>query len=255
MNRAFSFLFRRYTLSLKTFYGRLFSGGGPSFGIQGMVTKRPYTEKREQKIKDKNKSFGLYLFAGIAGMVGLSYAFVPLYRMFCQVTGFGGTTQVSQSGKNHSINTSKEFTINFTGQSSAQLPWKFSPSHKSVDVYPGETVLAFYEATNTSDEPLIGIATYGVYPPQAGKYFEKIECFCFDEQRIGPKETVTMPVLFTLNPDILKSTPMQDVYDITLHYTFFLSTDQNIYWDDSELESPAEPLPEPPTTTHSKVLV
>uniref|UniRef100_A0A6B2LIS7 Cytochrome c oxidase assembly protein CtaG n=1 Tax=Arcella intermedia TaxID=1963864 RepID=A0A6B2LIS7_9EUKA len=174
----------------------------------------------------------LYLFASTIGMVGMSYAFVPLYRMFCQITGFGGTTQKIEKGTRYNVNTSKEITVNFSGQTASQLPWTFEPLQKSIDVYPGETVLAFYQATNNSDEPLIGIAMYGVYPPQAGKYFEKIECFCFDEQRIGPHETVDMPVLFTLNPDLLKSRSMKDVYNITLSYTFFLSSDQNIYWDE-----------------------
>jgi len=193
------------------------------YSLNQFFKHRRFTQppKAPPKTADKNKTLGIYLFAGIIGMVGVSYAFVPLYRLFCQVTGFGGTTQKGQKGKRHKIDTSREMTVTFLGQSSAQLPWTFAPLQKSLDVYPGEPVLALYRATNHSDEPLIGIAMYGVTPPQAGKYFEKIECFCFDEQRVGPHETVDMPVFFTLNPDLLKSKSMKDVYNISLNYTFF----------------------------------
>jgi len=110
----------------------------------------------------------------------------------------------------------------------------------SVEIYPGETVLIFYEATNLTDKPLIGVATYNVNPPQAGKYFDKIECFCFDEQRILPKETLMMPVLFRLNPELSKNWNMDNVDDITLSYQFFLSSDQNVYFDEGELENISE---------------
>eukprot|EP01128_Nolandella_sp_AFSM9_P008591 TRINITY_DN5279_c0_g1_i1.p1 TRINITY_DN5279_c0_g1~~TRINITY_DN5279_c0_g1_i1.p1 ORF type:complete len:304 (+),score=76.55 TRINITY_DN5279_c0_g1_i1:142-1053(+) len=194
--------------------------------------------RRSDEQQRKNVNLLLYLIAVGLGMLALSYASVPLYRLFCQVTGLGGVTGVADNVKDRRVDRKKEFTVNFRSQSNTSLPWLFTPMQDSIDLYPGETGLAFFTATNVSDEPIIGVATYMVNPPVAGRYFEKIECFCFDEQRIGPGETVDMPVLFTINPDINQHESLRDVYDLTLSYTFFRSNDQSVYdfddWDDIE---------------------
>eukprot|EP01127_Copromyxa_protea_P000632 TRINITY_DN10538_c0_g1_i1.p1 TRINITY_DN10538_c0_g1~~TRINITY_DN10538_c0_g1_i1.p1 ORF type:complete len:230 (-),score=44.39 TRINITY_DN10538_c0_g1_i1:34-723(-) len=202
---------------------------------------RPQAQQRQasSRAKKSNHNIALYGLAGTIAMIGLSYLAVPLYRIFCQTTGMGGTTHKADRTKKTEVDMSKELTVTFASQVSSDLPWEFEPVQDHVDLYPGETVLAFFRATNYSDEPIIGIATYGVTPPQAGIYFEKIECFCFDEQRVGARETVMMPVLFRLDPALMKARNMRDVWNITLSYTFFPALDQSIEGiiddDDTEL--------------------
>jgi len=173
-------------------------------------------------------------------MVALSYASVPLYRLFCQVTGLGGTTQKADKGKRHKIDWSREVTVHFKAQTAGSLPWSFQPLQSTIDVHPGETALVFYRATNHSNEPLIGIATYMISPSAAGKYFTKIECFCFDEQRLGPGESLNMPVLFRIDADFGQNVLLKETHNLTLSYTFFRSSDQNIYAPEEESDGIAE---------------
>lgn len=173
-----------------------------------------------------NKSVAIILTALSIAMVGLSYGSVPLYRLFCQVTGFGGTTQVSDLSSDtlKMLDTSqknKAITIYFSGDVSDTMPWKFQPVQQEIKLMVGETALAFYTAENPTDVPIVGISTYNVNPQQAGIYFNKIQCFCFEEQRLKPHEIIDMPVFFFIDPAFLEDPKMSDIDSITLSYTFF----------------------------------
>jgi cytochrome c oxidase assembly protein subunit 11 len=160
-------------------------------------------------------------------MGGLAYASVPLYRMFCAATGFGGTVRTS---KDHNIRplsdlepVDLDITIEFNADVNAGVPWRMWPAQRAMNVRPGEPALAFYTAVNDSDEPLIGVASYNVTPMKAGPHFAKIQCFCFEDQRLEPHEEVDLPVLFYIDPEIVKDPDMKGVKNITLSYTFFKS--------------------------------
>ena len=166
-----------------------------------------------------NRTLALNLAAIAVGMVMLAYASVPLYKIFCQVTGFGGTTQrsVANVGK---IN-AREVTVRFNTDTDPRLPWKFEPIEKEVKVHLGENRLVAFRATNLSDRVTKGTASYNVTPFQVGRYFNKIQCFCFEQQQLGPHETATLPVSFFIDPAILDDPQVHDVANITLSYTFF----------------------------------
>jgi len=191
---------------------------------------------KSKSISDKNQNMLYYLLAVTSFTVGASYASVPLYRAFCRATGFGGTTQrksiedkmeereqmdksILEKAKKRSIE------ITFNADVAEGLPWKFTPTQKKVTVTPGETVLAFYTAENTSSSAITGVATYNVQPGKAGQYFNKIQCFCFEEQRLRAKEKVDMPVFFYLDPEFASDRGMEDVNSLVLSYTFFQSED------------------------------
>eukprot|EP00164_Ancoracysta_twista_P007399 GFYU01010496.1.p1 GENE.GFYU01010496.1~~GFYU01010496.1.p1 ORF type:complete len:284 (-),score=34.45 GFYU01010496.1:102-953(-) len=184
----------------------------------------------QQSLQEKNKQMFTYLVAVALGTVGLSYAAVPLYRMFCQATGYGGTVQDGHRTLEEltkiqdnlpPIEERRELTIKFNADVSDTMPWKFHPAQREVKLVPGETALAFYNATNKTDDPVTGISTYNVTPMKAGVYFNKIQCFCFEEQRLNPREEVMMPVFFFIDPEFLEDPAMNDVATITLSYTFF----------------------------------
>lgn len=171
-----------------------------------------------------NESSAYKLGAIVVFVFGLSYASVPLYKVFCQVTGFGGTTQRVNDLQKKIITplaNGKLIKVDFTANVHSTMPWKFKPSQQSIKVVPGETALAFYTVTNPTDKPITGVATYNVFPPKSGLYFNKIQCFCFEEQRLGPHEEVDMPVFFFLDPDLIDDPAMNNVTNITLSYTFF----------------------------------
>lgn len=186
----------------------------------------------------RNLQIAMYGVGAFIGVIGLSYASVPLYRLYCSITGYGGTTQKTHDPTriNQSIVEGHDIAVSFTSQVSDTLPWTFLPVQDSIDVQPGEKALAFFKVHNLSDEPLIGVATYNVVPPSAGQYFNKIQCFCFDEQRVNPHEEVYMPVHFFVDTDILKDRYLKNIREITLSYTFFLSDDQSSEWWDQERE-------------------
>ncbi|MGL4371680.1 MAG: cytochrome c oxidase assembly protein [Alphaproteobacteria bacterium] len=167
-----------------------------------------------------------FLLVGVAmSMLGLAYAAVPLYKMFCQQTGFGGATQQAIA-----LPTRQEkrlIRVRFNADINRELPWLFQPLQQEIVVKAGEVGLAFYRAENKSNEPVLGMATYNVTPEKAGIYFNKVECFCFIEQRLEPKQVVDMPVQFFIDPDIVNDPNLSDVSTITLSYTFFrLKTSQ-----------------------------
>jgi cytochrome c oxidase assembly protein subunit 11 len=152
-------------------------------------------------------------------MLGAAYAAVPLYRIFCQVTGFGGTTQRAESAPGTAME--KTITVRFDANTSGRLDWAFHPVTKPLTLKIGEQAMAHYEATNLSKTVLTGSAVFNVTPPAAGAYFDKIQCFCFTEQTLQPGESADMPVVFFVDPDIVNDPETSDIKEITLSYTFY----------------------------------
>ncbi|KZT41215.1 cytochrome oxidase assembly factor [Sistotremastrum suecicum HHB10207 ss-3] len=167
----------------------------------------------------------MYTTAVIFVAGGVTYAAVPLYRMFCSATGFAGTpiTAIGKFAPDRLVPTegANRIRVRFNSNISEALPWTFTPQQKYVDVLPGETSLAFYKAKNNSDKDIIGIATYNVTPDKIGPYFAKVECFCFEEQKLLAGEEVDMPLLFFIDKDILDDHSANGVTDVVLSYTFF----------------------------------
>jgi cytochrome c oxidase assembly protein subunit 11 len=234
---------------------------------------------------ERNVNTAWYALAIVIGAIGATYAAVPLYKVFCQTTGFGGTTQrvriVDQDGntttgggnagdgvvekvlqsvvnqlpggrsaKVHTwtdeeaaaklatlrpVENAHLITVRFDSTVDDVIPWSFEPVQLDVKVVPGETALSFFRVTNHSDKAITGVATYNVHPPKVGLYFQKIQCFCFEEQRLLPGETVDMPVFFFLDPEILDDPQVSYVRSVTLSYTFF-QTDEDDDNDDDEDE-------------------
>ncbi|HYJ31435.1 MAG TPA: cytochrome c oxidase assembly protein [Allosphingosinicella sp.] len=153
-------------------------------------------------------------------MVGLAFASVPLYRLFCQVTGFAGTTQ-AQVGADAPGAVGRRISVRFDGSRSPALPWSFRPEDTRHEVTIGERSIAFYTARNLSDRPVTGTATFNVTPADAGQYFVKIQCFCFERQTLQPGEEVRMPVVFYVDPAILRDPGASRISEITLSYTFY----------------------------------
>lgn len=160
----------------------------------------------------------------VAGMIGMSYASVPLYRLFCQATGFGGTPARAAVPPAQAVGPgAPTVTVYFDANVNSALPWKFEPVEHQVTARLGEPMLISYRAQNLSNEPITGAATFNVQPSTVGSYFVKVACFCFDQQTIGPGETVEFPVSFYIDPEIAKDRETSDVTSITLSYTFFRS--------------------------------
>lgn len=181
-------------------------------------------------MNSNKKNWLIYLVVIILVMLTLSYASVPLYRVFCQMTGFGGTTQIVDYVPpiiNGEI-PQRMLTIKFNADVASGMPWKFHPTQNEIKVLVGESALAFYEAYNPSDQSIIGISTYNVVPQQAGIYFNKIQCFCFEEQLLKSKESIDMPVFFFIDNDFLDDPKMDGIDTITLSYTFFSANDYNL---------------------------
>jgi cytochrome c oxidase assembly protein subunit 11 len=168
---------------------------------------------------NKNTHIALSLLAVVIGMVMLAYAAVPLYKIFCQVTGFGGT--VSRVDVESKRTDARQITVRFNTDTDPNLPWKFTPLQKKVTVKIGENKLVAFRAENITNQPTRGNATYNVTPHAAGKYFDKTQCFCFNEQKLGPHEVATMPVSFFIDAAILEDKDLRDLQNITLSYTFF----------------------------------
>jgi len=167
---------------------------------------------------DRNVIIAAALVTVVAGMVGLSYASVPLYRLFCEVTGYAGTTQRASTGADHTID--REIIVRLDGNV-AGLPWEFQPEARQVKVKLGETALVNFLAENTSKAATVGTATFNVQPETAGIYFNKIECFCFTEQKLKPGERADLPVQFFVSPDMADDRELKGIRTITLSYTFF----------------------------------
>jgi cytochrome c oxidase assembly protein subunit 11 len=166
-----------------------------------------------------NTSLVLSLTALVAGMVLLAYASVPLYRMFCEATGFGGATKRVDAASTRVID--RAVTVRFNADIAAGLPWEFAPEEKQIKLKVGENRLTAYRVKNNSDQSITGHATYNVVPEIAGAYFAKIECFCFQDQTLKAGEAVDMPISFYIDPAISDDPNLRDVKTITLSYTFF----------------------------------
>jgi cytochrome c oxidase assembly protein subunit 11 len=175
----------------------------------------------ETRYRRRHRRVALIFFGVVACMVGLSFAAVPLYRLFCAATGYGGTTQVAhvapgEPGK-------RVLTVRFDANVAPGLPWQFAPETPSISLRTGETKTIFYKVTNTADRPVAATAAYNVSPDQAGSYFDKLACFCFAEQTLKAHETAEWPVVFFLDPALEQDATMKDVGAVTLSYTFFAS--------------------------------
>jgi cytochrome c oxidase assembly protein subunit 11 len=262
------------------------------------ASKQQHQQSTADAIRDRNIQIASYAAAAVIGALGATYAAVPLYKVFCQTTGFGGTTQrvkladwaesqevrentgrskVSQALWEKLVNLSnvpremlhsspgtshgrgaktwtdeeaaaklaslrpckdgKLITVRFDSTVGDVLPWSFVPTQLDVKVVPGETALSFFTATNHSDKAITGVATYNVHPPKVGLYFNKIQCFCFEEQRLLPGETVDMPVFFFIDPDIMDDPQLKNVRSVTLSYTFFQTDVDDEEEEDDEREA------------------
>ncbi len=180
------------------------------------------SDKPSKSKMSKNARLGLICGAAFFGMVGAAYASVPLYRMFCQVTGFDGTVRKADAKPDQVLD--REVTIRFDANV-RNLPWDFKPEQVTQEVKIGDTGLAFYKVTNNGDKPITGRASYNVVPESAGAYFQKLECFCFTDQTIQPGQTMEFPVVYFVDPKFASDFETKGVQEVTLSYTFFPSTE------------------------------
>jgi cytochrome c oxidase assembly protein subunit 11 len=180
-------------------------------------------------MRRRNGTTVTLLAAVVCGMVGLSFASAPLYRLFCQATGFGGTTQRAAAAPGAVADAL--VTVRFDAATAPELGWEFRPLETAVKVHPGEQREVFFRATNRTSETVTGTATYNVTPTKTGIYFDKLQCFCFNAQQLGPGESRDMGVVFFVDPDLLTDPGTSDVRTITLSYTMFRAP---------QSESPAE---------------
>ena len=165
-----------------------------------------------------NRLVAAVCLAFFGGMIGMAYAAVPLYTLFCQVTGYGGTTQRVEQYSDRVLD--RTITVRFDANTSG-VPWDFKPVARDMTIRIGETAQAHYTATNDFSKPTAGRATFNVTPDMAGAYFNKVECFCFTDTILEPGETLDMPVVFYVDPDIVDVPELKDIKTITLSYTFF----------------------------------
>jgi cytochrome c oxidase assembly protein subunit 11 len=175
--------------------------------------------KDEAKAPRRDGMLALSLAGLVAAMVGLSFAAVPLYRIFCQATGYNGTPQRADKGADQVLD--RTITVRFDGNVDPALPWSFAPEQRTMEVKIGETALAFFKATNRTEAPVTGTAIFNVTPEQAGLYFTKIECFCFTEQTLAAGASAEMPVTFFVDPKIVENDDTKNIAEITLSYTFY----------------------------------
>jgi len=167
---------------------------------------------------NSNRKVVLSLSVTALAMLGLGFASKPLYDTFCRVTGYGGTTRVAE--KMSETVTEREIKVRFDANVASNLGWTFKPDEVAMTVKLGQNALAYYTATNDTKYPIVGTASYNVSPIKAGPYFSKLECFCFTEQRLEPGETVSMPVLFFVDPEMENDKRLDEIKTITLSYTF-----------------------------------
>ncbi|MBD9521312.1 cytochrome c oxidase assembly protein [Ensifer sp. ENS02] len=179
------------------------------------MTKSPQTTSSQRS----NRVVVGTCLAFVGGMVGMAYAAVPLYDMFCRVTGYNGTTQRVEQASDVILD--EKVKVTFDANTSGGLPWEFKPVQRDIDIRIGETVQVMYKAKNLSSKPTTGQATFNVTPMQAGAYFNKVQCFCFTETTLQPGEEMEMPVVFFVDPDMVKAVETKDIKTLTLSYTFY----------------------------------
>lgn len=160
----------------------------------------------------------------VAAMTALSFAAVPLYDLFCRVTGYGGTTQKAAVESERTVE--RVIRIRFDASVNSSLDWAFQPLQREISLKVGQNAVAYYRARNIGGTPVTGTATFNVTPLKAGQYFNKIDCFCFTEQRLASGQEVDMPVTFFVDPDIVNDPNLDEVTTITLSYTFFAADHQ-----------------------------
>jgi cytochrome c oxidase assembly protein subunit 11 len=175
--------------------------------------------QRSQPISGRHRAVAVWCVVVVAAMLGAAYASVPLYRLFCQMTGFDGTPRIATKPSETVLD--KTITVRFDANVAPGLPWSFTPLQTTARVKIGENALAFYRAANTSDQPVYGMATFNVSPEQAAPFFNKLQCFCFTEQVLQPGESVDMPVSYFVDPQIAGDRDAQGIAQITLSYTFY----------------------------------
>jgi len=172
----------------------------------------------------RNRTVALPLICLVAAMLGLAFASVPLYRLFCQVTGYGGIPQRADRAPDQVLD--RTIRIRFDANVATSLPWSFEPVQQVMEVKIGEQSLAFYKAVNTGSTPVTGTAIFNVVPELAGRYFTKIECFCFKQQTLAAGTSAEMPVIFFIDPKIVEDADTKNISEITLSYTFYRSDAQ-----------------------------
>jgi len=177
------------------------------------------TVTRQTNAARANRTVMIACLAFVVSMVGMAYAAVPLYQMFCQVTGYGGTTQRAEARPERILD--KEITVRFDANVRNGLPWDFEPVQHDVTVRLGETMQVAYRVTNRSSEPVHAQALFNVTPQSAGAYFNKIECFCFTETVLKPGETAELPIVFFIDPAYVKAKELKNIHTLTLSYTYF----------------------------------
>lgn len=179
----------------------------------------PTAERRDPVRRGTDRGVVLACVTALLAMGAMTWAAVPLYRLFCQVTGYGGTPQRAEKAPDTVLD--RTITVRFDATVAPGLNWRFEPVQRTLDLKIGESVLAFYRAHNASDVPVKGTATFNVSPDAAGAYFAKVECFCFKEQTLAAGQSVDMPVSFFIDPSIMDDRDASRIREITLSYTFY----------------------------------
>ena len=178
------------------------------------MTRTPHKDP----LQHRHRAIAAWCAVLVVAMVGAAYAAVPLYRLFCQVTGFDGTPRIATKAPDTVLD--QTVTVRFDGNVAPGLPWRFGPRQNTMTVKIGENAIAYYYATNTSDRPVKGTATYNILPEVAAAYFNKIQCFCFTEQVLQPGQTAEFPVSFFIDPQIVGDKDARSVAHVTVSYTF-----------------------------------
>lgn len=179
----------------------------------------PESNKPRKQGFDRNAKLAWTMVGVVACMLGMAYAAVPLYQAFCKATGFAGTPLVATSDDHPVI--ARTVQVRFDSNTDSNLPWRFEPEQREVTVHLGEQKLVYFKATNKSQRPIVGTATYNVTPESSAGWFNKLQCFCFTEQLLKPGQSVDMPVLFFVDPDMDKDRRYDNIRTITLSYTFY----------------------------------
>lgn len=190
------------------------------------------------ELKRRNARVAAVSLTAVAGMIGLAFALVPFYDAFCRAVGIGGAPQIATENAAHVVD--RPVTVRFDANVDPQLPWSFVPEQKAVMTKLGETATVFFRATNLSNRTTTGTATFNVTPDKIGQYFNKLECFCFQEQTLAPGQSVDMGVTFFVDPELGSDELTQEVKTITLSYTFFRSLDGLPIEDSAEASPPVE---------------
>lgn len=174
-----------------------------------------------QELARRNRRIVFISLIFVFGMLALSFAAVPLYRLFCQVTGLGGTTQTAAAAPSEIPANTRSITIRFDAMVDDGLPWEFKPEQRTIELKIGQSGFTNYTARPLSNQPSSGVAVYNVVPPKAGKYFVKTQCFCFNDQTLAPHQDAHMPIVFYVDPKMLNDPNLNDVQEITLSYRFY----------------------------------